>query len=100
MRINKKAMEQMNEREIALCIPMNAIMSSYGLQRSRALYMTSKLLRHAMDIKLDVSFATFARTRLQLCSYMQLIELAKLLGADEGFARKSLSETNRSMVIE
>ncbi|MGI0100802.1 MAG: hypothetical protein ACREBH_03765 [Candidatus Micrarchaeaceae archaeon] len=100
MRINKKAMEQMNDKGIALCIPMDTITSSYGLQRSRTLYMTSKLLKHAMDIRLNVSFVTLARSELQLCSYMQLIELAKLLGANEEQARMGTSETNKSLVAK
>lgn len=100
MRINKKALEQMNERKIALCMPMSSLTSSYGLQRSRSLYMMSKLLHHAKSIKLDVSFVTLAKSRTNICSYMQLLELAKLIGADEEYARRSISETNRSLVVE
>lgn len=98
LKINKKAMEQMRERKIALCLPISNLTSSYGLQRSRNLYMMSKLLKHAQSIKLDVSFATLAKGNTNLCSYMQLIEIAKLIGADEEYARKSLSQTNKSMV--
>ncbi len=99
-RIDKKAMEQMKEKRIALCIPFSAIISSYGLQRSRGLYMTSKLLDHAKSIKLDVAFVTLSKTKSNLCSYMQLLELAKLIGADEDHARQSLSTTNRSLVMK
>jgi myo-inositol-hexaphosphate 3-phosphohydrolase len=100
MKINKKALEQMNERKIALCMPMSTLTSSYGLSRSRSLYMMSKLLTHARKIKLDVSFVTLAKSRTNLCSYIQLLELAKLIGADEEYARKSISEINKSLVGE
>jgi RNase P/RNase MRP subunit p30 len=100
IKINKKALEQMQERRIALCLPISPLTSSYGLQRARSLYMTGKLLHHAMQIKLAVSFVTLAKSRTNLCSYMQLLEIAKLIGADEDYARKSLSDINKSLVVE
>jgi hypothetical protein len=100
MRINKKALEQMAERKIALCMPISTLTSLYGLQRSRALYMMSKLLDHAIGIKLDVAFASLAKSNTNLCSYIQLLEIAKLLGAGEDYARKSISQTNKSLVIK
>ncbi len=99
-RINKKALEQMKEREIALCIQLSQLTGSHSLQRSRNLYMASKLFDYAAGIGIEVSFATFAKSREHLCSYMQIIELAKLLGASEEYARGSLSGTNNSLVIE
>ncbi len=99
-RINKKTLEQMRERGIVLCIPVSILTNSYGLQRSRNLYMMSKLFSYAKGIKLDVSFATLAKSNAHLCSYMQLVELAKLIGADEEYARKSISVTNRNLVIK
>jgi RNase P/RNase MRP subunit p30 len=98
-RINKKALEQMKEREIALCIQLSNLTMSYGLQRSRNLYMASKLFDYAKGMEIDVCFASFARTNVQLCSYIQIIELARLLGADEEYAKKSLS-MNGSLAIE
>lgn len=100
MRINKKAMEQMNEKGIALCMPVSAITSSYGLSRSRTLYMMGKMFTHAKSIKLDVAFVTLARSTAHLCSYMQLVELARMLGADEDYARESISGINRSLVLK
>jgi len=99
-KINKKALEQMKERDTTLCIPLGTIISSYGLQRSKNLYLTSKLLDYALGMKIDVSFATFAKSNTQLCSYMQVIEIAKLLGATEEYARNSLNKINPSLVIE
>lgn len=100
LRIDKKLMEQMLEKEIAICLPMYMITGNSGMNRSKTLYMMSKLLDYAMSLELDVSFITLAKSSSNLCSYMQLIELAKLLGADEQYARKSVSEINSSLVIE
>lgn len=97
-RINKKAMEQMREKDILLCLPMSLITSASGMSRSKSLYMMSKLFDHARSIKLDVAFVTLAKSNSDLCSYMQTLELAKLIGADEAYARKSLSEINKSLV--
>ncbi len=91
-------MEKMKESDIALCLPTSFITCSYGLQRSRTIYLMSKLFAHAKSIKLDVSFATLAMNNMHLCSYIQLMELAKLLGADEEYAKRSMSETNRMLV--
>jgi hypothetical protein len=100
LRINKKAIEQMEERKIPLCLPLSILTSSYGLQRSKNLYFMSKLFAHARKMDVDVSFVTLSKNNTNLCSYMQLIELAKLIGADEDYARKSVSEINKSLVIE
>lgn len=99
-RINKKAMEQMNDRGILLCLPMSMLTGSSGINRSKTMYMMSKLLDHALSIKLEVSFVTLARSSSNLCSYLQLIELAKLIGANEEYARKSISETNKTLASE
>ena len=97
-KINKKALEQMAERKILLCLPISILTSSYGLQRSRNLYLMGKLFNYAKSMKISVSFVTLAKNNMNLCSYLQLIELAKVLGADEEYARKSISSTNKSLV--
>ncbi len=99
MRINKKALEMMEDRGIALCIPLSSITSLYGLRRSRALYMTAKLLRHSAKIGIDVSIASFARSREYMCSPIQIIAIAKALGIDEEYARRCISETNRKVAM-
>jgi RNase P/RNase MRP subunit p30 len=100
LKINKKALQKMQEKGIILCIPTSAITSTSGLTRSKMLYLAAKLLKYAKSIKLEVSFATLAKTNLHLCSYMQMIEIAKLIGADEEYARNSISEINKSMVLQ
>ncbi|MGD0729118.1 MAG: hypothetical protein ABR981_03515 [Candidatus Micrarchaeaceae archaeon] len=100
LRINKKAIEQMRDKEIILCIQTSNISNSADLQRSKILYMTSKLFDYARSMKLDISFASFARREHELCSYMQMLELAKLIGANEEYARRSISEVNKSLMIK
>lgn len=99
-KIDKKALEQMRDRGITLCLPTSVITDSYGLQRSRNIYMMGKLFTYARSIKLDAAFVTLAKSNAHLCSYMQLIELAKLVGADEEYARRSIGQINKSLVIE
>lgn len=99
-RINKKAIEQIKDRGITLCLPLSFITESSELQRSRRLYMMGRLFGHARKMGVDVSFVTLARSNEHLCSYIQLIELAKLIGAEESYARDSISRVNRSLVIE
>lgn len=99
-RIDRKVMKSVAERGVMLCMPLSNIMTSYGLKRSRSLYMMSKLFDYARSKKIEVSFVTLARSNNHLCSYMQLAELAKLIGADDAYARRSIGETNRSLVVE
>ena len=61
-KINKKALEQMRDRDMVLCIPMNLLMTSVGLQRSRNLYLMGRLFDHAKSLKLDVSFVTLSKS--------------------------------------
>lgn len=100
MRINKKALEQMQENDVALCMPISALTSSYGFQRSRSLHMMGMLMQHAIKMEIEVSFVTLASNNANLCSAIQLIEIARLMGCDEEYARKSISGINRSLVME
>lgn len=100
LRINKKAMEQMHDKGIALCFPVSMITVPYGLQRSRNMYMAKRLLDHARKVSLDVSVVTLARSASHLCSYMQLVETARLIGMEEKRARESISRVNKSLVVE
>lgn len=97
-RIDKKLMAHMAENDIALCIPLSTITFSYGLSRSRAIFMLNTLFTYARKSGIDVSFITLASTDMYLASVMQLIELAMLVGADEKYARHSISEINRALI--
>ena len=47
---------------------------------------------------IKVAFVSLAGSEEMLCSPVQLIELVKLLGVKEDYARSSLSETNGVLV--
>ena len=91
-RIDRKLMHTIKERGVRLLVSFAALKRLEGNSRQRALYMMSKLLRTAMKMKIEVRFASMAESRLQMFSSMQLIELAKLIGADEGAARAGISK--------
>jgi hypothetical protein len=56
--------------------------------------MVSKLFEYAKKSKIDVMFVTLARSNAFLCSCMQLVEIAKLIGAEEEYAKRSISSAN------
>jgi hypothetical protein len=97
-RIDKKLMAQMSENGIALCMPLSAITSGYGLARSKTIYMMGNLFAYARKSKIDVAFVTLANSKTQMASTMQLIELAMLVGADEACARDSISRVNKGLM--
>jgi hypothetical protein len=96
-RIDRKLVETMRERELTLCIGLDRLMAGHGLARSRAIYMASKLLRYAMGRRLRIAFATLAGSEELLASPMQIIEVARLLGADERTARAGAGEAIRAI---
>ncbi|MCL5429894.1 MAG: hypothetical protein M1504_00265 [Candidatus Marsarchaeota archaeon] len=96
--IDKKLMELIRDRNCVLCLPMTAITASYGIERSRNIYRIRKLFSYARSNGIEVSFASMAKTKRYLNSYVQLIELAKLVGADERYARHSIGEINKYLV--
>jgi len=95
LNINKDALSLMEEMDIILCMPLSIATSSYGFSRSKNLFLMKKLFRHAKKLNLRISFATLAKKESELCSSLQLIEIAKLIGADENYARESVSKTNK-----
>ncbi len=99
MEADKKLISSLADNGVALCISLSDIMELYGLRRSHAIFKAGRLLSSARKGGVDVAFVTLARSRSSMCSYMQMVELAKLMGADEGYARKSISEANRRLVV-
>jgi hypothetical protein len=95
--IDKKLMQAIKENKCILCMPMSIITASYGTERSRNTYRMKKLFEHARKMGIEVAFVSMAKTKEFMNSYMQLIELAKLIGADERYARYSISEINKRM---
>ncbi|MEM0149394.1 MAG: hypothetical protein QXW10_00660, partial [Candidatus Micrarchaeaceae archaeon] len=77
----------LRDNDVTLLIPFSIIVSARGLAMSRNLHYASKLLAYARKKKVNVGFITLARSTLYMESYMQLIGLAKLIGASEEEAR-------------
>ncbi len=97
-RIDRSLIAAMRDREIALCIGFNDIISSVGLRRQAMLYMSSRLFDYARKKDVEVAFASMANSKVMLLSYVQLIELAKLIGADDAYARRSLSMVTPGLI--
>ncbi|MDE1856748.1 MAG: hypothetical protein KGH98_01545 [Candidatus Micrarchaeota archaeon] len=93
--IGKKLIETMKANGTVLCLPMSMITETYGDRRVRNTYKMSKLFAYAKKQGLEVSVVSMAASKESMCSYMQLIQLARLIGAEERYARYSLSEVNR-----
>ena len=96
--IDKKLLASMADNGVVLCIALSDIMEPHGLKRSHLIFKLGRLFAYAKKEGLDVAFVTLARSRSSMCSYMQMIELAKLVGADEDYARKSVSEINKKLM--
>lgn len=96
--IDKNLIETMRDNGCALFIRLSDIMSFYGMKRTRLIYKMGRLFEYSMR-KVDIGFITLAKSNSMMCSYMQMIELAKMIGADEGYARKSISETNGKILV-
>ena len=96
--IDRKLLDMIKENGCILILPMSIVTASYGIERSRNIYRMGRLLLNAQSREIPVSFVSMAKTMQHMNSYMQLIELAKLVGADERYATHSISLTNGKLV--
>jgi hypothetical protein len=99
MEADKKLMASLADNGVALCISLSDITENDGLRRSHTIFKAGRLLSSARKNGVDIAFVTLARSRSSMCSYMQIVELAKLIGAEESYARKSISEVNGRLVV-
>ena len=95
--IDRKLMEAIKDNGCVLVLPISVMTASWGVERSRNIYRMAKLYRYAVKKEIKTTFASMAKSPQYMNSYMQLIELAKLLGADDKYARHSLSETTKTI---
>jgi hypothetical protein len=100
MRADGKLLSVMSENNCILCIPTTVFTSRSGIERSKLFYRAGILLDTARKKHIRVSFISIADSKLHVCSYMQLIEIAKLVGADEQFARNSISTVNGELLVK
>ena len=97
-RIDRRLMDTMKARDVILCVPFDRILGSAGLRRSSSIYMASRLVQYAVKRGVRVSFVSFAGSEEMLCSPVQLIGLARLLGVSEEYARNAVGVTNSELV--
>lgn len=93
--IDRKLMVKVKESGALLCIPFSEIVSRTGFQRTRLIYKATAMLKYAYNKRIDVSFASLAESELYMNSRMQLVELARMLGATEEQARQGVSSSNK-----
>jgi RNase P/RNase MRP subunit p30 len=98
MRIDKSLIDTMAKKRTVLCIPANAITSKEGMERAKAIFLMSGLFGYAKGRGVHVGFVSLAPSGAGLCSSMQLIEFARLIGAEEQYARYSISTVNKEIV--
>ncbi len=96
--IDGKLIAELEANDSIMYISMRQIVSNYGFGRSRSISMARKLLSYAMRKRVRVGFISFADSVDCLCSKVQMIELAKLIGAGESYARTALSQTNSELL--
>lgn len=96
--IDKKLLEVMADGSVAAVFAMSDIVLSKGLQRSKTMSRMASLLNYSIKMDVEPCFITLADSQKNMCSYMQLVELAKLLGADDDCARSGISETTKRIL--
>ena len=96
-RLEPKAAAQMRDRGTILGISTYPIMSANGIKRSKRIHFAERMFALGEKKGIDVAFITIARSELYLCSAMQLIGLAGLIGADEEQARESVAMVNKRL---
>jgi hypothetical protein len=97
-RLEPKAAAHMLDKGTILCISTYPIMSTSGIKRSKRIHFAGNMLDLCDKKGIDVAFVTIARSSLYLCSAMQLIALAELIGADESQARDSIGRVNMRLL--
>ncbi len=97
-RIEGKLIAEMKANDSVAYIPLYKITESYRLYRSREIYKASKLIKYLKRKRISIGFITFTESVEGMCSYMQIMELAKLIGADEDMAKKGISEINEKLI--
>jgi hypothetical protein len=92
--IDLKLLGAMAENETILCIPMAPMTTARNYEVSRTIYRNTKLIEKAKKYKIKISLISMAPTSTYLCSSIQLIELGKMMGLDDKYARYSVSTVN------
>jgi hypothetical protein len=98
LEIERKVAEYAEGSETVVCVPVSRIISGFGFNRLRNIGRAKSLLRVCRKYGTKFTFVTFAENAFGMLSYMQVIEIAKMLGASESEARAAVSIANRLIV--
>lgn len=98
LEIERKVAEYAEGSETVVCMPVSRIISGFGFGRVRNIGRAKSLLDVCRKYGTKFTFITFAENALGMRSYMQVIEIAKMLGASESEARAAVSIANRLIV--
>ncbi len=93
-KIGGQMLAEISDNETAVFIAVSPIISGYGIQRSRQIFRAAALFNQSEKKDIQVGFVSFAGTSAELCSRIQLLQLAKLISEDDSYAKRSISETN------
>ncbi len=97
MAAEAKLLDAMRDNGCVAVIPLDAIIWRGAESRSKMLYRAARLFSQARKADVHVSIVSMARNRAYMESPIQLIGLAKLIGAEEGYARYMVSKVNGSL---
>ncbi len=98
MHIDRSLMDTMAKKGTVLCLSISRIISKDGMERSKEIFLMRGLFNYARSKGIHVAFVSLAASHIGICSCMQLIEFAKMIGADEQYARYSISTVNKAIV--
>jgi hypothetical protein len=95
--IDKRLLESLRSNSATLCIPLFPILSTYGIERSRRIYMARGLVDNALSRRISTTLISMAPKQEYLCSSGQLIELGRMLDMPEEAVKEGLAKTNKQV---
>ncbi len=95
--VSAQLLARIKDNEAVLCMPMERITLTYGLVRTKNIYLMKKTFRMAKRLGAKISFASMASSPSSMNSAGQLIELGKLISGNEEYVRRSLGIVNKSI---
>lgn len=96
--LDREVMAKAKDNDAILCVPFAPIARARGLEQARLMHRASELIKYAYRKRIEVSFASLADSRLLMDSRMQLVEMARMIGATEEQARRGVGEANRRII--
>ncbi len=92
--VSNLLLARLAEHNTILCMPISEILKSNGMQQQYLLHLASIAVKMAKRKKARLSVISFAESRLYVCSPIQLVAMASLLGIKEEDARLMLNKNS------